>query len=121
MSDGPAMLTPTEQRIMDLLGDGMPHTKKEMVSCLADPMGGEDNVKPHLHGLRKKLLAKNETVLCVLVDRRVKYRWVALRIPPLTLGVKHPKTLLEVLGSEVKVSVAVQDQGDPSPQNSLPL
>ena len=85
MSDGPVMLSPTEQRIMDLLSDGLPHTKKEMVLCLADPMGGEDNVKPHLHNLRKKLLIQNEAVLCVLVGGRVKYQFLPAKYRPLSI------------------------------------
>ena len=82
MSDGPTMFSPTEQRIMDLLSDGLPHTKKEMVACLADPMGGEDNVKPHLHNLRKKLLTRNEAVLCVLVGGRIKYQFLPAKYCP---------------------------------------
>ena len=82
MSDGPVMLSPTEQRLMDLLSDGLPHTKKEMVPCLADPLGGETNVKTHLHNLRKKLLPRNEAVLCVIVGGRIKYQFSPAKYCP---------------------------------------
>ena len=87
MSDGPVMLSPTEQRIMNLLSDGLPHTKKEIASCLTYQKNCEDNIKPHLHHLRKKIGIKGEAILCVLVDRRIRYRWVALKGPLLTLRV----------------------------------
>lgn len=72
--------TPTEQRIIDLLSDGQPHHRSELMGCLSDDLAKDGNFGAHLTAIRKKLgtLTPQETVLCVLVSRRICYRRVAL-------------------------------------------
>jgi len=71
--------TPTQQRIMDLLSDGKPHCKDELQKCLSDELAGDTAVGFHLTAIRKVLSKRNEGVLCVLVNRKIAYRYVALR------------------------------------------
>jgi len=62
-----------------LLKDGKPHTKKELAACLDDPLGNEDNIKPHLFNLRKKLARVGDAVICVIDCRRIKYQFFSLK------------------------------------------
>ncbi len=49
-------LTPTEQRIYDLLLDGALHNKKEVAdTCLEDKLGDASNIQVHISNLRKKI------------------------------------------------------------------
>jgi len=67
--------TPTEQRIMRVLGDMMEHTYEEIRQCLFDDMGERGNVYFHITQLRAKLRPKGQDIL----NRRdVGYRWVRL-------------------------------------------
>lgn len=56
------MFTPTEQRMMDVLGDGLPHTAKELHACLMDELGPVRNITTHLSNIRKKLARHGQGV-----------------------------------------------------------
>ncbi len=47
--------TPTEGKIMAILGDGLLHSREELHACLPDELGKRDNLKVHLSNIRKKL------------------------------------------------------------------
>ena len=55
--------TPTQQRILNVLSDGMPHTKEEMRDCLNDELSGGNNLRVHLTYLRKKLRTVGQTIV----------------------------------------------------------
>ena len=47
--------TPTEQRIVDLLADGLQHTKDEMVKCLHDDLAPAAALYFHIYNIRRKI------------------------------------------------------------------
>lgn len=61
MSDN---LTPTQLRILELLSDGRPHTRREMHACLDDDLAQPTAFERHLTGMRKILRPKGEDILC---------------------------------------------------------
>ena len=69
--------TPTQARLMEVLGDGEPHPRDELVACLEDEMSEWRNVAPHLTYLRKKLRPEQD-VICQVVNRAFMYRLIAL-------------------------------------------
>ena len=64
--------TKTEQAILDVLGDGVPHAKAEVHACLPDELGEMNNIHRHITAIRKKL-PNGLAIACVLRDRRHKY------------------------------------------------
>lgn len=70
--------TPTEQRILDLLEDGLPHSRKDVIACLNDEMATRLNLNPHLTHLRNKLRPLGQTIICELVKKAIFYRRVIL-------------------------------------------
>jgi hypothetical protein len=46
---------PVQQRMMDLLSDGMPHSLQEMHGCLHDELGPISNIYMHVLMIRKRL------------------------------------------------------------------
>ena len=74
--------TPTHKRILALLGDGKPHTLKELHGCLWDEMSEEATVRFHLTGLRKKLRLSGEDVVCQMIEGTGYYSHVRLLPSP---------------------------------------
>lgn len=70
--------TPTEKRILQVLGDGLPHTKEELHTCLMDELSEVDTVKTHISNLRTKLQLRGQDIDCIKHNRRYKYRQVRL-------------------------------------------
>ena len=54
--------TPTQQRILLLLSDGLPHTREEIRECI-DTMSSNANIRTHLTILRKKLEGVGQAIL----------------------------------------------------------
>lgn len=57
-------LQPVQQKILNLLSDGLWHSKEEVHGCLVDDMGPIDNISPHLYALRKYLHSKRLYIIC---------------------------------------------------------
>lgn len=58
-------LTPTEQRILDLLADAQSHTYDEILHLLDDgEYNGRTSVKTHISTLRSKIVGNALTVVC---------------------------------------------------------
>ena len=53
--DDPDALTPTEQRLIDLLADGNVHSQQDMLGCLSDELASVDALNTHLCRLRGKI------------------------------------------------------------------
>lgn len=56
--------TPTEQRILTLLSDGLAHSKVELDRCVNDELAGSNTLSVHLARLRYKLDEVGQTILC---------------------------------------------------------
>lgn len=70
--------TPTQQRMLDTLSDGRPHTRAELHACLADELGSTSNISSHLSEIRKALRPKGQDIVCQYYRRTFMYRWVRL-------------------------------------------
>jgi DNA-binding CsgD family transcriptional regulator len=74
-----ASFTPTEQRILDVLADGMPHTREELAACLWDELAERSTIKFHISKMRSRLQAQGTTIVCELgFARKFYYRHVRL-------------------------------------------
>lgn len=73
--------TPTQQRIVDLLSDGKPHTRKELHGCLWDELASRSMIKYHLCHIRKVLRPRGEDILCLYLNRTYQYQHVKLIKP----------------------------------------
>lgn len=82
LPNGEANFTPTQQRILMVLADGLRHTKEELFPCLYDELGSIENVKDHISRMRKKLQPRGEDILCEVYYNRLYYRHVRLLANP---------------------------------------
>lgn len=57
-------LTKTEQRIYDLLADGLPHAREELCRCMDDELSKPQAIFTHLNRMRTKLRARGEDIAC---------------------------------------------------------
>lgn len=73
-------LTVTERAILEILNDGMAHTRDELFVCLPNQDGTFDNLKIHIHNLRTKL-PEGHTIICQLLNKRLHYRRVRIYNP----------------------------------------
>lgn len=65
LANGYPHLTPTEQRIIDLLKDGKPHWRAELKALLNDDMAGPNAVAMHLRNVRRKIVKHRKMIVCV--------------------------------------------------------
>ncbi len=70
--------TPTQKDILNVLSDGRPHLRQELIDCLDDPLADRLTLKPVLYRLRKKLRPKGQDIKAVLQNMRVHYMHVRL-------------------------------------------
>lgn len=70
--------TATEQRIIDLLSDGMPHTKEEIHGRLWDEMAEVRAITFHISNIRAKLRPRGQDIICEFNRRRIYYRHIRL-------------------------------------------
>jgi hypothetical protein len=77
-TNGKPRFTPTEERLLAVLGDGEPHNRAELVACLWVEGSEWRNVNPHLVSLRKKVREEKKVIVCQVVNRRFMYRMLAL-------------------------------------------
>ena len=75
-------LTPTQQKIIDLLSDGLKHSREELHN-LINPNANKSNVHIHISQLRKLLLSRGEDIAGeVGFGMRITYRHVRLLVNP---------------------------------------
>lgn len=72
--------TKVEQRMLEVLSDGLPHSRKELHACLYDELSRISSIRYHLSNIRKKL-PDGETVICEYVGTTFKYRHIRLLKP----------------------------------------
>jgi hypothetical protein len=73
--------TETEQKIVDSLSDGYPHSKQDLRQYLPDEIGaaeGRSNLNQHISNIRKKMRPTGRDILCVRARGQVCYRQVLL-------------------------------------------
>lgn len=74
--------TPIEQRIIDLLSDGLPHHPYELIECIypniKEPSKYKHNITAHIFYLRAKVRAKGEDIVTELRKGGYHYRHVIL-------------------------------------------
>lgn len=58
-------LTPTQSRMLNILSDGLPHSREELHACLNDDLGELSNIQPHISLLRKSLRRHGQEIECV--------------------------------------------------------
>ena len=77
--------TPAEQVILNLLADGKPHLRSEIWRCVpgSEKMTEQqmkdlvrDNANMMLSSIRRKLKAAGESIVCVVIQRRMYYQRV---------------------------------------------
>lgn len=68
--------TPVQQRFVDVLRDGKPHTRKELILCLQDSEATWDNISVHMSAIRRVLRPRGLEVLCVFFKRQLGYQLV---------------------------------------------
>lgn len=71
--------TPTEQRIVDMLSDGLPHSREELVGTI-DELATRKNLQVHITRIRNKLRPIGEDVVCEAVSLRYRHvRLISMR------------------------------------------
>lgn len=70
--------TKTEQRIIKLLSDGMPHPREDLLECMLDPMGNYVALTSHIVRLRRKVRTLNQEIVCELRRGAIYYRQIIL-------------------------------------------
>ena len=66
-------LPPIQQRLMDILGDGLVHKKKQLLACI-DEQADINSLKQHIHKLRTIL--RRESALDIMAYNGEGYRLV---------------------------------------------
>lgn len=67
-----------QSKMMDMLGDGMPHTAKELATCLHDDLAPVTNIYAHVTTLRKRLRPTGTDIVNQYMDGAYYYRLVRL-------------------------------------------
>lgn len=76
MSEQSGSFTPTQQAMLNVLADGLPHRREELHACLPDELGALTNIHRHLVAMRKLLRPEGQEIICQLLNRRYYYRLV---------------------------------------------
>lgn len=72
-------ITRVQQKMLDILSDGMPHSKEELHTCLSDDLGPITNIRAHLCMLRKVLRPIGQDIVCEYVHwKSLHYRQIRL-------------------------------------------
>lgn len=78
--DQPDKFTPIQQAMLEILSDGLPHTREELHECCKP--SSLPALSVHMVRLRKRLIPKGESVVCVIKNRRICYQHVRLLVSP---------------------------------------
>jgi hypothetical protein len=78
--------TPSEQRIIDLLADGMPHERREVLACLKDEMATLNSLSVMIHRLRPKVRELGQEIVTEYRRGGYWYRHIILLSGRVPLG-----------------------------------
>jgi hypothetical protein len=70
------LYTLTQERMLKILSDGLPHTKQELHSCLYDDQGPVNNVQMHISNLRDRIQRNGFDIVCCRNNGDSWYRMV---------------------------------------------
>lgn len=70
--------TPTEQRLLAVLGDGLDHHRDELMACLSDDMTERSTLRTHFFRMKKKLHPVGQDIVCIRNGAGFRYRQVRL-------------------------------------------
>ena len=73
-------LTPTHQRMIRVLMDGLPHHRSELHACLDDELSGRTAVNKQLCTLRKITRTHGMDVICRAFGGRRRYQFQLVRL-----------------------------------------
>jgi hypothetical protein len=68
--------TSVQQRIMDVLSDGISHQKHDLLACIGDELATPNALQSHLTRMRLKLRPIGNNIICEIHDSRIYYRLV---------------------------------------------
>ncbi len=73
-------ITPTQTRMLEVLADGLPHTRQELHKCLNDELSPLTAIHDPISKLRKVLRPIGQDIVCELAPNKggIKYRHVRL-------------------------------------------
>lgn len=74
------MFTPTETIIVNLLYDGKPHFREDIIKTV-DPFMEVDTLNMHMSNIRKKLATISQDVMSRKVGKKYTYRIVRYIVP----------------------------------------
>ncbi len=74
--------TPTEQAILELLSDGMPHPRDEVKRLLPDDLADARAIAVHVCNLRRKIGRVGQDIIFTIDRRRKCYRLVRMLASP---------------------------------------
>jgi hypothetical protein len=72
------VFTAIQQRMIAVLSDGRPHTRKELHACLWDEKAKLSSICFHLSLIRSKLRTQGQDILCEWYNKSFHYRHVRL-------------------------------------------
>ncbi len=75
-TSNPSGYTPIEQRMINLLSDGIRHSYEEMFQCLDDELAGNTAVLFHITNLKNKLAKKGFGITSQRENKVTYYRMV---------------------------------------------
>tara|TARA_R110002020_G_scaffold376130_3_gene587293 strand:+ start:18703 stop:18954 length:252 start_codon:yes stop_codon:yes gene_type:complete len=70
--------TPSQEKILEMLSDGKPHTKYQLKLTYGDEFTSCASLKNLIKKIRKQLRPKGQDILCEYANRTIHYRWVRL-------------------------------------------
>jgi hypothetical protein len=79
--------TPSQQRLIDVLSDGLPHDREELRQALGDDQLTNKNLSDHIILLRRVVRPRGEEIVCELWDGSPHYRHVRFLIWPLPVPI----------------------------------
>lgn len=68
--------TPTEERILEVLGDGVRHKRKELHRCLSDELTNVKTIQFHLSKIRQKIRPMGRDIVCIFNNQTIWYQMV---------------------------------------------
>lgn len=72
------MFTETEQLIINILSDGLPHNRHELRKAIDGEFATLNTVNVHLYSIRRKIRPLGQDIICEFSNRRICYRQVRL-------------------------------------------
>lgn len=64
MANGNGKLPPIQQKMLDILSDGLEHSPRELHECLYDDAGRISNIQMHISNLRKHVHKRGLEIVC---------------------------------------------------------